>query len=193
MGFLLWGVTTYPNLREQSSADVDTNQLKAFFFPFSGWFHKKGRPLLLKLPRFYLSFCSHHSHTHTGCSPGIWKGDADSSVLGSNMEDYNQKKKKSPVVFLFFMKCSQCLFCLQTSALAVLILRGRCKRPFLLYHRLSLVTCRLSTCPASSITVMTWQTLPQSFRMIHIICAINLWFTHCIELLECSHLLEESR
>lgn len=92
------------------------------------------------------------------------------------------------------MKVSYYPFCSQTAVFALLLLsRGRCKSPLHLHHRLSLATCRLSTSSVISNTVLIWQTLLKSFRIIYIICAINLWFTHCIKLLECSHLLEESR
>lgn len=115
-------------------------------------------------------------HTHTGCSPGIWERATDPSILGSKCG------RLQAVAFFVLMKVSHYLLCLQTAVLAVLILsRGRCKSPLHLHHGLSLATYRLSTCPVSSITMLTWQTLPKSLRIIYIICAINLQFTHCIK------------
>lgn len=161
MGFLLWGVTTYPNLREQSSADLDTNKLKAFFPPSLADFTRKEELCCWNYQAFTFPFVF-TTAIHSGCSPHIWERDTDPSVLGSNMEDYSQQQQKSHIV-LFLMKCSQCLFCLQTAALAVLFLRDKCKWPFLLHLRLSLVTCRLSTCPASSINSIDMANITQKF------------------------------
>lgn len=126
-------------------------------------------------------FSPHHKHTH-GKSTWYLEDSYTPSILHSIVEDC------IPLLFFVLIKVSHYLFYLRTTVLAGLILsRGRCKLPPHLHHGLFLATCRLSTCPVVSITVLTGQTLPKNFR---IICAINLWFTQCTKVLE-SHLLED--